>query len=275
VAAILAVLAPVPAGAEDPVPAVLVSRQLLESDRLKVGEVVSLAKDAAGTGAQRFRIAGVYEPSADPARLGAPRLEVRLHLPDLLLLAGDEADAGADDSLSAVNIRLADPGDAEAFARDLGARLPGVVARPLSRTDGADAFVVLERFHLAIALVTVLASTIFLVALMVMLVDERRGTVAVLRLIGLRRRRIVLQVFLEGLCIALAGAAFGVLLAYACEGGFNRFFQWRYDTALVFIRVTPGIALRSVLLAVPFGVAASLVSSWGLLKGEVLSLARR
>ena len=110
---------------------------------------------------------------------------------------------------------------------------------------------------------------------MVMLVDERRETVAILRLIGLRRRRILVQVFVEGLLIALAGAAFGVLLAAALQGGFNRFFQWRYDTALVFVRVTPPIVWRSVAWPCPWASLASLAASWSLLRRGVLSLARR
>jgi putative ABC transport system permease protein len=136
-------------------------------------------------------------------------------------------------------------------------------------------FVVLDRFHFAIAIVTVVASTVFLLALMLMLVDERRGTVGILRLIGLRKSRILLQVFAEGLLIAVAGAAFGILFAAAFEGAVNAFFQWRYDTALVFVRITPQIALRCVLLAVPLGVLASVISSWSLLRSNVLELARR
>jgi putative ABC transport system permease protein len=136
-------------------------------------------------------------------------------------------------------------------------------------------FVVLDRFHLAISLVTVIASSIFLLALMVMLVDERRDTVAILRLIGLRRRRIFIQVLAEGLVIALAGAVFGVVLAGLLEGGFNRFFQWRYDTALVFVRVTPAIAARAVAVAVPLGILASVAASWSLLRRGAMALARR
>ena len=123
----------------------------------------------------------------------------------------------------------------------------------------------LERFHLAIAIVTVVASSIFLLALMLMLVDERRETVGILRLIGFRRRRILLHVLAEGVVIALAGALFGILLCVAFQGGINRFFQWRYDTALVFVRITPLIALRSVVLSVPLGVLAVVASSWTLL----------
>ena len=108
----------------------------------------------------------------------------------------------------------------------------------------------------------------FLLALMVMLVEERRGTVGILRLIGFTRQRILLQVFAEGAVIAVAGAV------RACSsrlhrGVFNRFFQWRYDTALVFLRITPRVALQSVAMAIPLGILASLVASWTLLRQRV------
>ena len=124
----------------------------------------------------------------------------------------------------------------------------------------------LERFHLAIAIVTVLASSVFLLALMLMLVEERRATVGILRLIGFRRSRILQHVLAEGVVIALAGALFGILLSVVMQGGINQFFQWRYDTALVFVRITPGVALRSIAVAVPLGVAAIFASSWSLLR---------
>jgi putative ABC transport system permease protein len=162
-----------------------------------------------------------------------------------------------------------DPNDAEAFAREVAARVPGLVARPtVVRDRENDPFVVLDRFHLAIALVTVIASSMFLLALMVMLVDERRDTVTILRLIGFRRRRILLQVLAEGTLIACVGAGFGVALSAVLEGVFNRFFQWHYDTALVFVHVTPAVAARSVLVAVPLGILASLLSTWGLLRRQ-------
>src|SRR5262249_43809816 len=103
----------------------------------------------------------------------------------------------------------------------------------------------------------------------------RRQTVGILRLVGFRRRRVLLYMFAEGGVLASAGALVGILLAAAFEGGINRFFQWRYDTALVFVRVTPWIALRSVAMAVPLGVLAALASSWTLLRREVFSVTRR
>jgi putative ABC transport system permease protein len=243
-----------------------VSRQLRESQRLAIGDVVSLSSDPAGTRPRRFRIAGEYEPVPDPMRLGAVNHEVRLHLPDLIGMTANAADPLARESVDAINVALDDPSKAPELARELSSRLPGLVVRSTTGDAGRAApFIVLERFHLAIAVVTVVASSIFLLALMLMLVDERRETVGILRLIGVRRRRILLHVLAEGVVIAVTGALVGILLCAAFQGGINRFFQWRYDTALVFVRITPGIALRSILLSVPLGILAVVASSWTLL----------
>jgi putative ABC transport system permease protein len=264
--------------AQEPPPApVLLSRQLAELERLSVGDVVHLATDPAGANARPFRVTGIYEPTPDPMRLGSIPREVRLHLPDLLALTRDPATVPGTEHVQAVNVALVDPDTAEQFARDVNARLPGVVARPTrSASAGPDnPFIVLERFHLAIAIVTIVAATIFLLALTIMLVDERRETVGVLRLIGLPVRRILAQVFVEGILIAGAGAVFGLLLAVASEVLINRFFQWRYDTALVFVSITPEVAALCVAIAVPLGAAATVTASWALLRRGGLRLARR
>lgn len=259
-------------------PTILISRQLAAAEGLRVGDTVALSSKPDGSAARRFRIAGVYEPVADPMRLAAKRHEARLHLPDLLSLTADPTDPLSTESVTAINVALTDPRDADAFARDVAAKIPipQLTTRAAQGGEGsATVFVVLDRFHFAIAIVTVVASSIFLLALMLMLVDERRGTVGILRLIGLRKSRILLQVFAEGLLIAVAGAVFGIVLAAALQGAVNAFFQWKYDTSLVFVRVTPQIALRCVVLAVPLGVLASVISSWTLLRSNVLELARR
>src|SRR5688572_22946264 len=144
-----------------PPPDILVSRTLLRDRGLRLGDVVHLSADARGAGARAFRIAGTYEPTPDPSRFTSKRFEVRLHLPDLIALRAGESAAEAADSVGAINIALADPGDAEAFARDLRARAPFVAVAPT--TAGNDQhFLVIERFHLAISMVTMAGSTAFL-----------------------------------------------------------------------------------------------------------------
>ena len=255
---------------------VLVSRQLAEAEGLVVGSVVRLAPDADGSGARAFRIAGIYEPTPDPSRLGQVPREVRMHLPDLLdLTRGPAVPAGAE-HVSSVNVALADPADAQAFSRDVNARLPGVLARPAADAAGAAApFRVLERFHQAIAIVTIVAATVFLLALTVMLVEERRPTVGILRLIGLPVHRILAQLLVEGILVAGTGALFGLVLARGSEGALNAFFQWRYDTALVFVRITPDVAAVCAAIAMPLGATATAVASWALLRRNGLRLARR
>jgi ABC-type antimicrobial peptide transport system permease subunit len=85
----------------------------------------------------------------------------------------------------------------------------------------------------------------------------------------------VLQLFLEGVFIAVVGSLFGLVLSLLSQGIINRFFQWRYDTALVFVRITPQVAAICVAIAVPLGDSATVVASWALLRRSGLRLARR
>jgi putative ABC transport system permease protein len=258
------------------VPGILVSRQLMDAQQLRVGDVVSLSAERSGAAARQFQVVGQYEPTPDPMRLGTARLEVRLHLPDLIEMRGSPSNPLDAETVDVINVAVGGGDTPRAVARRLTSAIPGAAAQRTGNDERRAApFVVLERFHLAIAIITVLASSVFLLALMLMLVEERRATVGILRLIGFTRGRILQHVLIEGVVIAIAGAAFGILLSIALQGGINRFFQWRYDTALVFVRITPNVALRSIAVAVPLGVAAIFASSWSLLRGEVFSLTRR
>ena len=256
-------------------PGVLLSRQLAARAHVSIGDTVTFAADPEGTRRVTLRVAGIYEPTPDPMRFTAQRLEAHLHLPDLVALVADGADPAAREAVDAINVKLTDPGDAARFGAELAARAPGVAVTPTSRARDDDPFAVLDRFHVAISAVTVIGATAFLLALMVIRAEERRDTVAILRLIGISRRSLLAAVAIEGLLIAVVGAIFGVLTAFAAEGLVNRVFQARYDTALVFLRVTPSIAVRSVAIALPLGLAAGIGASWPLLRGEILSLFRR
>jgi len=253
----------------------LLSRQLAEAEGLEIGDVVELSPEARGGTTRRFRVSGIYEPTPDPFRLTHKRHETRMHLGDLIDLISDPDDPQAAEAVDRINITLKDPSEAKSYSIALNSRFPAVHAESVAVAPESRIFVVLERFHVAVALVTVLGSAAFLLALMVMRADQRRETAGILRLIGVSRPRILLEVFTEGAFIALAGALFGILLATLLEGLFNAFFQWHYDTALIFVRVTPGIAVRCVVLAVPLGVLAGLVASWTLLRRGILELLHR
>ena len=198
-----------------------------------------------------------------------------MHLPDFVALTTDPRDPSAADSVDAVNVRLVDPAEADRFAADVTARMPTLEVRPTTRPPEGDPFGALDRFHLAISLVTIAGSTAFLLALMVIRAEERRATIGAMRLLGISRRTLLMEVAVEGLVIAAAGAVFGTILALGAEGVVNRIFQARYDTTLVFIHVTRSIALRALAIAVPLGVAAGIGASWTLLRRDILSLVGR
>jgi putative ABC transport system permease protein len=252
-----------------------VTRQLAARAQLQVGDVITFANDADGAGAARFRIAGIYEPTPDPMRFTAARLEARMHLPDLIALTADPHDPAAAESVDAVNIRMVDPADRAALQSDVKARAPGLTATPTARAPDHDPFAVLDRFHVAISIVTVLGGTAFLLALMIIRAEERREMIGLLRLVGISRQSLLMAVLLEGFFIAVIGAMLGIVIALAGEQIVNRIFQHRYDTALVFVRVTPAVAFRSVAVAVPLGIAAGFVASWSVLRRGILSLIHR
>jgi putative ABC transport system permease protein len=277
---LLLVLTAAPHAAAPPVdsetvPSVLFSRQLLKAAHLAVGDLVRLSADPAGAHASQFRIVGVYEPTPDPLKFNVDRLEARLHLPDLIQLTANPADPQSAESVTAVNVRLANPADADRFAIDLARQSIGLAARATARTREGDPFTVLERFHVAIAAVTMVGSTAFLLALMVIRAEERRDMVGMLRLIGISRRSIVLEILVEGVVVAIVGALFGVLLAAGAQYGINRFFQARYDTTLVFVRVTASIVVRCLVIALPVGIVTGAAAAWTLLRRVPASLMRR
>jgi ABC-type lipoprotein release transport system permease subunit len=253
---------------------VLVSRQLLARAHLAIGDVVTLAADPREDRAARFRIAGVYEPTPDPMKFNVERLEARLHLDDLLSLTSDPSDPASNEAVTSINVALAHPADAAGFSSRLFARVPMIGSSPAAGAESST-FTVIDRFHTAIAVVTVMGSTAFLLALMVIRAEERRETVGILRLIGISRKTILTEVIVEGLLVALMGAVFGVAIAIAAQRVVNLIFQARYDTTLVFVRVTPSIAFRSVAVAVPVGVVAGAVASWTLLRRSAAALVRR
>ncbi len=274
-ALLLALLLLQPCAAAAAEPEVLVSRHLAQDRALTVGQTIEVSTHADGREPRRYRVAGTFEPVPDPMRFTARRHEIRFHLPDLVTLTADPRDPVSTESVTAINVALQPSADPKQFARTLTSRVPGLNVTAAGKGPGSEVFAVLERFHLAISIVTVLGSTAFLLALMVMRADERREVAGVLRLLGFSRRRVLQQALLEGLLIAGAGALFGVGFSWATQGAVNAFFQWRYDTTLVFVRVTPPIAARCVALAVPLGVGAGLLASWTLLRRDVLDLLRR
>lgn len=240
------------------VPEVLVERRLAERVPLAVGDTVRIRALAAQTAPRPFVVAGVFEREADPNRISRNEFELRFHVGDLesLLPQRDRVDRFA--------VVLAPGASADSAARWIegvafGTRAYGSAA--LADQTSAT-FAVVSRFHDAIGIVTVLASGIFLLCVMVIRVDERRRDMAVLRLIGVSRGTVFRAIVLEAVAIAVAGSLAGAALGMVVARGVNAYYARVYDTTLRFAFVTPRIVILAAVLGLVLGITAGALAAW-------------
>jgi putative ABC transport system permease protein len=254
-----------------PLPEVLVERRLAESVPLAVGDTVRV-RALAGTAAPRaFVVAGVFERAADPNRIARNDYEVRFHLPDL------EAMLPTRDRVDRFAVVLAPGADADSAARWIesvafGTRAYGS-ATLAERTSAT--FAVVSRFHDAIGIVTILASAIFLLCVMVIRVDERRRDMGVLRLIGVSRGTVFRAIVLEAIAIAVVGSAVGAALGVVVARIVNAHYARVYDTTLRFALVTPRIVLLAALLGLALGAVAGALAAWRVVRVAPQKLGER
>ena len=259
------------AGVPAQVPEMLVERRLAESVPLAVGDTVRV-RALAGTAAPRpFVVAGVFERAADPNRIARNDFEVRMHLPDLegMLPTRDRVDRFA--------VVLAPGADADGAARWIegvafGTRAYGSAA--LAEQTSAT-FAVVSRFHDAIGIVTILASAIFLLCVMVIRVDERKRDMGMLRLIGVSRSTVFRAIVLEAIGIAVVGSIMGGGLGLVVARIVNAYYARVYDTTLKFALVTPRIVLLAALLGLALGAVAGALAAWRVVRVAPQKLGER
>ena len=127
-------------------------------------------------------------------------------------------------------------------------------------------FRVISRFHDAIGFVTLLASGIFLLCLMIIRVDERRSDVRTMRLIGISRLTVLSTVITEAVLIATVASVAGVVLGALISVGVNAYYGAFYDTTLRFAILTPQIVITAIILGIVLGVAAGTLAALRLLR---------
>jgi putative ABC transport system permease protein len=252
----LALAQPSPA----PLPEVLIDRRLAESVPLRPGDTVQVRALAGGGAPRPFVVAGVFEREADPNRISRNEMELRFHLPDLLaLLPAPQQDRV--DRFAIVLRPGANPDSAARWVEGVafGTRAYGSAA--LAGQTSAT-FEVVSRFHDAIGIVTILASAIFLLCVMIIRVDERRRDMAVLRLIGVSRGTVFRAIVLEAVAIAVVGSAVGAGIGLVAAKLVNAHYARVYDTTLRFALVTPQIVLLAALLGLALGIGAGALAAW-------------
>jgi len=246
---------------------IAIDERLAADAGLGVGDRVVLAGSPQG-GGDTVRIGAIVRRGADPAEIARAEYRVRMHLTHLQALIGygDRVDrfaiATTDRDVIADALRRIN--DA---AFGFRAHRSADIAVETSRT-----FQVVSRFHRAIGVITVLASAIFLLCIMLLKVEERRRDVAALRLLGVSRRTVLGAIVLEASLIALLGSGIGAALGGAMSWLVNTHYQGVYRTPLRFAIVTPEILAVSIGLSLVLGVVAGAIVGARLVRTPPLAL---
>ena len=240
-------------------PQVAIERRLASELDLAPGDTVLLgpAVDSISFPAV---VAAVYEPRPDPAEIAKGEWHLRMHLPDLAALLG------APDRVDRLSIGLRPGISADSAVRRLNRSAYGYRAfsSQALASESSQTFVVVSRFHRAIAIITIVASAVFLLCIMLLKVEERRLDAAVMRFIGMRRRTIFGALLLEAVMVAGLGSLVGTGLAYAAGAATNAYYQRFFDTLLTFSLITPSIVMWSVTFSLALGAAAGALAAWRL-----------
>ena len=246
---------------------IAVERALADRLGLAAGDTVRLgsAPDSVGRLAV---ITAVYEPRPDPAEISRGALRIRLHLPDLAAMLG------APDRVDRFGIGLRPGVNPDSAAAVLNRSAFGFQAHPSAAiaSESSQTFKVVSRFHRAIAVITIVASAVFLLCIMLLKVEERRMDAAVMRFVGVRRRTIFGALVLEAALIAVLGSALGAALALVAGAATNAYYRRFFDTELIFSLITGRIVLFSVCLSLALGLGAGAIAAWRLVRTRPMVL---
>ncbi|HEX5124827.1 MAG TPA: FtsX-like permease family protein [Rhodanobacteraceae bacterium] len=121
-------------------------------------------------------------------------------------------------------------------------------------------------------MITIVASAIFLLCIMLLKVDERRRDVAALRLMGISAGTIVRSVMIEAALVAVLGSLMGVGIGWLTSLGINWHYRAVYRTPLAFSVVTPSIVALAVTLSLVLGLAAGFAAAQRLVRAPALEL---
>ena len=227
----------------DGVPGVALGVDLARSLRVKEGERLRLVVIAMGERNPKFvyrtvRFAGTFDSGFaefDQAWGVATRSLVKSLAPD---------------AIDSLELALADPARSEAVAKQIEAIAPEGTMVTEWRELNRELFAALRLQQLALFLLLgliVLVSTFNVASTLVVLVRERLRDLGVLAAMGLAPKRLQNVFLLYGGALGVAGALFGLAIAFAISWVANRY---------ELIRFGPDVASIYFLRSVPFRLAA-------------------
>lgn len=246
---------------------VAIDERLAQDAAIRVGDTLVLASSPGAAG-DTVIVSALVKRSRDPSEVARGAYRIRLHLDALQQLVG----YGDRVERFAVATRGGAVADSARRAIDEAAFGFRAYSSHEIAVESSTTFLVVSRFHRAIGVITIVASAVFLLCIMLLKVDERRRDVAALRLMGISARTIVRSVVLESALIATLGSVAGVGLGAVVSAFVNWHYQRVYRTPLTFALVTGEIVAIAVALSLGLGIGAGWLAAQRLVRRPPLSL---
>ena len=246
---------------------IAIDERLAADVGLKLGDRV-VVSGTTGSGGDTVIVGAIVRRSADPSEIARGEYRVRMHLDQLqrLIGYGERVDRFAVATRSESSTVVAQRWINDA-AFGFRAHRSRDIAVGTSKT-----FLVVTRFHRAIGVITIVASAIFLLCIMLLKVDERRRDIAALRLMGISARTIVSSIVLEAAFVAVLGSALGIGIGWVSSTIVNWHYRAVYRTPLIFSLVTRDVVTLAVALSLVLGVVAGFLAARRLAKLPPLAL---
>ena len=248
---------------------IAVDERLAADAGLAAGDRVVLSRDP-GSRPESVMVSAIFARGTDPSEVARGEYHLRMHLDDLqgLLDYGERVDRFA---------VAANPGHTANAVRRIDAAAFGFRAYPSREVavETSKTFLVVSRFHRAIGVITIVASAIFLLCIMLLKVEERRRDVAALRLMGISRKTIVASVMVEAAFVAVLGSVVGIVMGTVLSAIVNWHYRGVYRTPLAFALVTPQIIGIAVVLSILLGLTAGFLAAKRLVSRPPLAMIGR
>ena len=246
---------------------VAIDERLAQDAGVRVGDTLVLAATPGGAG-DTVIVSALVRRSRDPSEVAKGAYRIRVHLDELQQLVG------YGDRVERFAVATRDAAGADSARRAIDEAAFGFRAYSSHEiaVESSTTFLVVSRFHRAIGVITIVASAVFLLCIMLLKFDERRRDVAALRLMGISAGTIVRSVVLESALIATLGSVAGVGLGAVVSAFVNWHYQRVYRTPLTFSLVTGEIVAIAVVLSLGLGLGAGWVAAQRLVRRPPLSL---
>jgi lipoprotein-releasing system permease protein len=223
-------------------PGIVIGKTLRENLQVDLGDCIQVASPTIGYSvsggvirapvAKQFRVIAVFDAGFD-------QYDSKIVYTDLY---ESQAFLGAGDSVTGVEMRVADVDRAKEIAQKVEAKLDNGIYRTMDWEElnhGLFTALTIQKILISLVLAMIIVVAAFtVVATLIMVVLEKRREIAILKALGASDMTILRTFLYQGGFIGLVGTSFGIALGYAGCRGLMRY-EFPLDPGVYFISHLP------------------------------------